>query len=812
MVSFRRSFFSILAICLGIPCIQGDETTSFGWLPGDGIRGFDGKVISTTLWDRDGPGGEDPVLVVGGDFSVAGEILANNIAIWNGTDWEALGDGLSGEVHAFAVLPNGDLVVGGNFVWAEGNILVRAVARWDGTDWHGFGTGMGNSSWVYALAVLPNGDLVAGGSFTTAGEVSASSIARWNGESWSAFGTGLAGSGGRIIYDMAVLPNGKLVIAGTFSGIDGNAITSIASWDGAIWSALGDGAFGIINDLAVFPNGNLAVAGGFSVNGIGTIRNVAIWDGVAWSSIGSNAFGEHLNGEIFEVTILPDESIIAGGGFWTGDGAPANFVARWNGVAWEQLGTGTNNFVLTVIVMPNGDLVAGGTFLFADDTHAARIARWDGQDWRYFGSGFGGTYTGSVLSDAIYDFLTLPNGNVIAGGAFQAAGSVTAQNVAMWNGISWSPLGDGLDGDVLALARLPNGNILAGGAFKKAGDQDARGLAVWNGSSWAPYAPLSDGVTNPVVRSLLVRPNGDVIVGGQFFRADADEVLAYNVVRWDGSAWRRLGDGLNGAVMSLIELQDGSIVAGGDFVRSGTATTQIRIARWNGEAWQPMGSGMNSTVKSLLFDNEGALLAVGRFTQAGGVTARGIARWDGASAWTAISSTGISLSSTGLHDAIVLPNGNIVVGGYLSVQGTNPVSGNIALWDGQSWKPFGNGAGIGLSPGVFALEPRGNDGGFLMGGGFLTVNGTGLAHFARWGALSGGTFASLPVRVRASRLGGILRLHFEAAEEEQYCVQYTTGLKTWQTILDDQSGDTEYVENDPQRLAEPRIFYRAFRD
>ena len=34
-------------------------------------------------------------LYVGGDFTVAGDVPANNIAKWNGSSWSALGSGMN---------------------------------------------------------------------------------------------------------------------------------------------------------------------------------------------------------------------------------------------------------------------------------------------------------------------------------------------------------------------------------------------------------------------------------------------------------------------------------------------------------------------------------------------------------------------------------------------------------------------------------------------------------------------------------------------------------------------------------------------
>jgi hypothetical protein len=118
--------------------------------------------------------------------------------------------GMNGDVYALAVLPNGDLIAGGNFTTAGGT-SANGIARWNGTSWSALGTGMNFG--VYALAVLPNGDLIAGGSFTTAGGTTANRIARWNGTAWSALGPGM----NDWVDALSVLPNGDLIAGGSFT-------------------------------------------------------------------------------------------------------------------------------------------------------------------------------------------------------------------------------------------------------------------------------------------------------------------------------------------------------------------------------------------------------------------------------------------------------------------------------------------------------------------------------------------------------------------------------------------------------------------
>jgi hypothetical protein len=59
------------------------------------------------------------------------------------------------------------------------------------------------------MAVLPNGDLVVGGSFIRAGGVPAFNVSRWNGTAWTPMGTGVD----NFVRSMTVMPNGDVIAA-----------------------------------------------------------------------------------------------------------------------------------------------------------------------------------------------------------------------------------------------------------------------------------------------------------------------------------------------------------------------------------------------------------------------------------------------------------------------------------------------------------------------------------------------------------------------------------------------------------------------
>ena len=115
--------------------------------------------------------------------------IAPNVVLWNGTSWEALGDGLDSLVAAVAFSPDGILYAGGNFL-RSGQRDCPHVARWDAAQRQWMPIGKGVNGYVGAIAF--DGEMVyVGGDFSEAYNADGSVIrtqhlARWDGERWSA--------------------------------------------------------------------------------------------------------------------------------------------------------------------------------------------------------------------------------------------------------------------------------------------------------------------------------------------------------------------------------------------------------------------------------------------------------------------------------------------------------------------------------------------------------------------------------------------------------------------------------------------------
>ena len=231
------------------PTFSDDNWISMGGLPG--ANGLVRAAVTDAAGD----------LYIGGDFTAVGDIIANRVAKWNGTNWSALGEGLNGTVYALAV-SGSDLYVGGNFTTAGGSAANR-VAKWNGSNWSALGAGLNNT--VNALAVSGS-DLYVGGQFayaTNAGPstVRVNGIAQWNGSSWSALGSGVIG-----FVNALAVSGSDLYVGGHFTTGGGSGANCVAKWDGSSWSALGSGLDSDVNALAV-SGSDLYVGGRFYTAG-----------------------------------------------------------------------------------------------------------------------------------------------------------------------------------------------------------------------------------------------------------------------------------------------------------------------------------------------------------------------------------------------------------------------------------------------------------------------------------------------------------------------------------------------------------------
>jgi hypothetical protein len=708
--------------------------------------------------------------------------------------------GVDGHVFALTTFDDGSgrsLFVGGLFDRGPGGVYGPYCGRWSGHDWNGLASNMNGR--VSAWAEYDDGSgnaLWAGGDFSYAGSAQARGIARWNGSTWSAPTSGPFGG----VLALTAFDDGSgpaLYAGGSFYSAGPSGTANVARWNGSTWSSVGGGLDGLVRALAVYDDGTgpaLYAGGEFNIaGGVGASR-LARWNGTSWTSVGGG-----VDGEVYALTVYDDGSgarLIVSGHFDRVGTTNANYIAAWNGTSWSPLGNGTNWIVSALTVFDDGSgpaLYAGGSFTLP----ALRIARWNGSTWSSVG---GGITSGGLLVSALCGFDDGHGPKLYVAGTFDGVGGgvgggLPCENIAVWNGASWSALvtSQGFDGQLAGFATFDDGtgaSLYAFGNFNHAGPTWAPALARWNGSTWLSVPGVTDfgftgacayddgtgpglycghasvvgGITTHIARwngttwsplgaglpeappvAMQVFDDGTgpaLYVTGHFVHAGGSTSanVVNNIARWNGASWSSVGGGFIGyAGLALCVFDDGSgpaLYLGGEFSTVGPVGGEVpanHIARWNGTSWSALGAGFTGYVSELkaFDDGSGPALYATHITNAG-LFDTGVARWNG-STWTDVGNP----TDSAIHALEVFDDGSgpalYAAGQFTSIDGV--VAYSIARWNGTVWSGVGGGTNPWPSNGL-ALHAHDDGTGtgpsLWLGGQITSIGGNSSLNVARW--------------------------------------------------------------------------------
>lgn len=292
---------------------------------GDGFN----RSVQTIVTDSRGN------VYAGGLFNATSDTRTKHayVARWNGTQWDDLVFGLDGNVLSMVVDSQDRLYVGGDFKNAcrdancSQSTPMPRVALWTGTQWQAVGDGFDKSVNTLALDKLDN--LYAGGDFSHLGNGLGDlpHIAKWDGKTWTTLGGGVGGSILPTVHSLAIDGIGNVYVSGRFALAGKVFAGRIAKWDGKGWNALKQGTnygvYSLITDL----NGSLYAGGLFTQAGQTDASRVAKWDPRTndWLSVGGG-----LDNTVFAFAYSPGHVLFAGGDFLDADGDPnADRIAQW---------------------------------------------------------------------------------------------------------------------------------------------------------------------------------------------------------------------------------------------------------------------------------------------------------------------------------------------------------------------------------------------------------------------------------------------------------------------------------------------------
>ena len=303
---------------------------------------------------------------------------------------------------------------------------------------------------------------------------------------------------------------------------------------------------------------------------------------------------------------------------------------------------------------------------------------------------------------------------------------------------------DGFDpnanGRVRAVVVQPDGRIIIGGEFTtvspNGGATVARNrIARFNpdGTLDAAFNPNASGAGTPVIWSIVLQPDGKILVGGGFNSIGGQP--RNNIARLDAATG--LADSFNpnanNEVVSIALQSDGKILTGGAFSTiGGQALNSIaRLDPATGLADSSFNPNPNSVIRTVAVQSDGKILVRGFFNIIGGQARLYIARLDPI--------TGLADSFNPSPNYLVLsltiqPDGKILVGGAFGNIGGQPRRG-IARLDKDT------GLADSFNPGDFsgtieAIAVQ-TDGKILVGGAFNIIGGYPRNGIARLDAVTG---------------------------------------------------------------------------
>jgi large repetitive protein len=362
--------------------------------------------------------------------------------------------------------------------------------------------------------------------------------------------------------------DGRILVGGARRGTNVACIFRLNA-DGTLDGSFNAGPTGArISAILAQPDGKIIIAGGFTNiqgevrNGVARLAKDGTLDGAFNAGLGANA---GTNAVVQKILRTPNGQLVLAGLF-----AQFNDYAR-PGVARLLTDPGS----LPVIVTPPS----------AQSAHVGQFAQFSADVAGMSPVSAQWLFNGSPVGGATNLVLRIENVQPNHGGAYAltvsnslgvvtstpAALTVTAAPVSAGAvDIGFHP-GAGPNGSVLAAVRQPDGKIVIGGRFTEIDGEPRNRIARLHADGTLdPTFPAGSGVTNtanapiPTVRALVLQPDGKIIVGGTLGYVDGQLRASIARVNTDGSVDPSFADHLSGSDVHALFLQkDGKLVVGG---------------------------------------------------------------------------------------------------------------------------------------------------------------------------------------------------------------------------------------------------------
>jgi uncharacterized delta-60 repeat protein len=564
------------------------------------------------------------------------------------------------DVMALALQSDGRLLVGGRFTQYDGasasysrNGLARlhADGSLDLNYFPQFTGGSPSQSAVSTLSLQSDGKLLVGGAFTSVqSTASSSAVARSrlarldaNGVVDSSFNP----SPNNTVLALAVQRDGRILVGGGFTQFTPNGGPAVArqrvarlNVDGAVDMEFDVAADNRVLGFAIEADGSVLLAGEFrNVRGRGesSVQQQLFIARLSSDGTRDQTFAPQPNAYVSALAVQRDGKILLAGNFTQVRSATtATAVSRTRLARITREGSVDLSFtaqpdaaVAAIALQPDGHVVFGGYFSSLTPVSGGIVGRLRAA--RVQSDGTPDTVFGASTSGRILATARRTDGSWIVGGNFTNLGGVTRRYLAaiQADGTIDPAFAPEFNAAVSSVLIQADGRILVGGGFTTVNGAERTYLARLNadGTLDESYDPKPRGAVNV----LLASGSDKVYVGGSFVTWEQDDgenddddgdgittddtrrayVARLNL---DGTidGWKARA---TGAVTALALQSDGKLIVGGAFT-SIADTTRYYLARLNTDvsidtSFNPT---PNSTISSIVLQSDGKILIAGSFS------------------------------------------------------------------------------------------------------------------------------------------------------------------------------------------------------
>jgi len=353
-----------------------------------------------------------------------------------------------------------------------------------------------HNDYLAAVAAAPGGVAWAVGSWSGADlYVSKPLIERWNGTSWRlvpspAIGGTALSSG---LRGVAALSSSNAWAVGSVR-TSASVQSLILHWNGKSWRRVaspspgGSSGVSLLEAVTAVSSSNAWAVGYYQVGHSYIGRTLILhWNGRSWKQVASPSPGP-LDNELYDVAAVSRSSAWAVGNYYPTAQGRRTLVLRWNGRAWKQIpspnpsGTGHNSLLNGVAVASPTSVWAAGSYAVGND-YRTLIEHWNGKTWKSEASP-----NGASTQHTLYGVAALSPSSALAVGYY--SNGVTSQSLAeRWDGRAWKLVGSPSPGGVFGttwlngIAAVSAASAWAVGIYQASSVR--RSLIVrWNGSAW----------------------------------------------------------------------------------------------------------------------------------------------------------------------------------------------------------------------------------------------------------------------------------------------------------------------------------------